>query len=363
MGSWYWWTNLKKSAAMRPKTESVWSMENQTSLRDDMAYLDISKNRDLELLGTPAQLAALFAALSDATDGFKHIDKNRQVTIKSEKGNYTFNYAELSESIEATRGALKQFGLAISQPFTMVGNAPMVYTMLTHRDGGLMIAKCDVPEAKDIKGLGGNITYMRRYAYNAMLCLAADEDKDDQPEEKRGEYAASSGPRRTPDAPKAQPAATAARQAAQPATPRQETREAAPLASQPTPEPTSSGGSERPPAQTTAPTASESPPPSSGQELTDSEKKIASRLCQQGGCTNALQIRALIDKINGAADTKLGRANYRKTIVGLLSHLWTEKSGVSAADIDVFIGERAIDEVSVQETLAALAQQAQKAGA
>src|SRR6476646_2027263 len=167
--------------------------------REDMAYMDIEANRPLQLLGTPAQIAEMFEALALADAGFAHIEKNRTVTIKGEKGSYTFNYAELSESIGATRPALSQNGLTLRQPFSMleVGKATL-FSILTHKNGACMIATCVLPEARDMKTLGGHLTYVRRYAYNAMLCLAADEDLDDQPEAARGETSAESRPRREP---------------------------------------------------------------------------------------------------------------------------------------------------------------------
>lgn len=180
------------------------------ALREDIAYLDIEK-RDFQMLGSPEALAKLFGALAAATSEFTPIHKNRQVTIKSEKGSYSFVYAELSESIDATRPALAKNGLAVVQPYTKLGDVAILRTVLSHSGGGLMVLACEIPRAQNIKDLGGSLTYLRRYTYNALLCLAADEDLDDQPEAARGETGAQSGPRRTPEVP------AQARQQAKPA--------------------------------------------------------------------------------------------------------------------------------------------------
>lgn len=172
-------------------------MENET--RPDMTYAEVEP-QDMQLLGTPTQLASLFGALSSAQGAFKPVHKNREVTIRTDKGPYTFAYAELSQSLDATRDALASNGLAVSQPFSLRGGVAIVRTILSHKEGGLMISTCELQRANAMKDLGGLLTYCRRYAFNALLSLAADEDLDDQPEASRGETGAQSGPRSAPKA-------------------------------------------------------------------------------------------------------------------------------------------------------------------
>lgn len=173
--------------------------ENESaSARNDMSYLEL-EGRDLELLGTPQQLAALFGALATAQGAFKPVHKNREVSIRLEgKAGYTFAYAELSQSLDATREALSANGLAVSQPYSLRAGVATVRTILSHKEGGLMISTCELQRANAMKDLGGLLTYARRYAFNAMLSLAADEDLDDQAEAGRGETGASSAPRSQP---------------------------------------------------------------------------------------------------------------------------------------------------------------------
>lgn len=186
-------------------------IEHIRTVRDDMAYADVEP-QGLQLLGTPQQLAALFGALAAAQGAFKPVHKNREVTIRTDKGPYTFAYAELSQSLDATRDALSTNGLAVSQPFSLGDGYATVRTILSHKEGGLMISTCHLQQAKAMKDLGGLLTYCRRYAFNALLSLAADEDLDDQPEAARGETGAQSGPRtskaeeprRTPQTPQTQ---------------------------------------------------------------------------------------------------------------------------------------------------------------
>lgn len=154
---------------------------------------------DYKEFGTDAQITALYAAMAQARGEFGKIVQNRTARIsKDGKLLYEFTYADMDQVLEAVVPALSKHGLVVMQP-----PGSVLRTILAHKGGARIMSVMELPKAGDIKTHGGNITYLRRYALNALLCLAADADADDMPNAKQGETGAQSGPRRTPEVPKA----------------------------------------------------------------------------------------------------------------------------------------------------------------
>lgn len=124
--------------------------------------------------------AKLAAALAKAQGEFKAVAKNRAVQIRmKEGGTYRFEYADLEQLISATRPALAANGLAVVQRIT----EDALTTDLMHADGGVISSRNELPRmGQDIKAYGAAITYLRRYAYGALLCISADDDLDEDGE-------------------------------------------------------------------------------------------------------------------------------------------------------------------------------------
>lgn len=118
----------------------------------------------------------LYAALAKAQGAFLPIAKNRSVLIRTKVGGeYKFDYADLEASIKASRPALSANGLAVLQ----VVNQGWLYTTLGHSSGESVGCTRQLPGGGDDPKLqGASLTYFRRYDYNALLCLAADDDLD-----------------------------------------------------------------------------------------------------------------------------------------------------------------------------------------
>jgi hypothetical protein len=152
--------------------------------------------------------AALYAALAKAQGEFKPVAKNRAVQIRmKEGGTYRFEYADLEQLISCTRPALAANGLAVVQRVT----EDALSTELVHADGGMLRSKTELPRmGNDPKAYGAAITYLRRYAYSALLCLAADDDLDEdgQGVDDKGGVEQKPTERREPK-PKAEPRAEA----------------------------------------------------------------------------------------------------------------------------------------------------------
>jgi hypothetical protein len=122
------------------------------------------------------EIAKLAEALAKASADFKTPKKS------SENPFFKSAYADLAELIEATRPALSKNGLSVIQfPGKLNRDSDSwrveITTMLLHASGEWLRGESEMPCAKrDAQGLGSAETYGRRYAYQAMLSLAAEDD-------------------------------------------------------------------------------------------------------------------------------------------------------------------------------------------
>lgn len=124
--------------------------------------------------------ARLVAALAAAQAAFPPIAKTKTAQVRSEKGSYSYAYADLADVLAVVRPVLALHGLAVIQRTQYLANgALMLYTELRHVAGGavasevLLDAKPSSPQA-----FGGALTYLRRYELVTLLGIQADEDAD-----------------------------------------------------------------------------------------------------------------------------------------------------------------------------------------
>ncbi|MDD5508427.1 MAG: ERF family protein [Bacteroidales bacterium] len=104
--------------------------------------------------------------------------QGRMVKVTKDAVNPHFKnrYASLSQIIESVQKPLNECGLAIVQLPT--GDHELE-TILLHTSGEYIAETYRMsPQRDDPQGLGSAITYQRRYALGAMLCLNIDEDDD-----------------------------------------------------------------------------------------------------------------------------------------------------------------------------------------
>lgn len=160
---------------------------------------DRIQHEGLQEHGTPEQLAELYGALAAAQGDFKDVRKSASVDFIGKTGRVRFDYAPLPEIDKATRPALKAHGLALTQPHTGFGGDLTLYTILAHKGGGRMVSWVRFTTGPEIKQQGAALTYMRRYAKNAVLGTAGDADADDIPD--AGNDAVNSGRDQQPPPP------------------------------------------------------------------------------------------------------------------------------------------------------------------
>ena len=129
----------------------------------------------------PEVMAPLFEALAKAQAEFGAVTATSRVTFK----NVDFKFAPLSEILGAVRPALNKYGLTLTQQTKHIpfGNANglKVVTTLLHESGASYAIK-SVPvfyNVNDIKNLGAQVTYLRRYEVKTLLGIEADSEELD----------------------------------------------------------------------------------------------------------------------------------------------------------------------------------------
>lgn len=89
-------------------------------------------------------------------------------------GQTRFRYADLAECQRVTRKPLADAGLAVTQ--TIEG--PYLVTRLMHKSGQFISSQLPMSAPSKMQELGSMLTYLKRYAYCAILGIAADDDDD-----------------------------------------------------------------------------------------------------------------------------------------------------------------------------------------
>lgn len=120
-------------------------------------------------------VGTLIGALAKARKQFKPVLKT------SVNPFFKSNYADLAEVIEATKDGLSDNGIAVLQPpaFSRETGTVEILTLVAHSSGEWIKGVLEMPINKtDAQGVGGAITYGRRYAYSAMVNVASEEDDD-----------------------------------------------------------------------------------------------------------------------------------------------------------------------------------------
>lgn len=129
----------------------------------------------------PEFMAPLFEALAKAQAEFESVTATSRVTFK----NVDFKFAPLSEILGAVRPALNKYGLTLTQqtkhiPFGNANGIKVVTTLL--HESGVSYDIESVPvfyNVNDIKNLGAQVTYLRRYEVKTLLGIEADSEELD----------------------------------------------------------------------------------------------------------------------------------------------------------------------------------------
>lgn len=124
--------------------------------------------------GTPATLAGALALFQSSLPEIPR-------TKTGQDGHRTFMYADITAITRACAPELSKLGLSISSATQIRDGRTILVTKLMHVSGEYETAELDVTApAGNMKILGANITYGRRYAYGALTGIVTDEDQDAQ---------------------------------------------------------------------------------------------------------------------------------------------------------------------------------------
>lgn len=125
----------------------------------------------------------LAAALSAAQGKFVAPKKTRKVDFTDRNGRQVkYNYADLADVIECTKGPLAENGLAIVHTIGYMHGMFGLATRLIHKSGQFVDSWYPLPDPNKnqirAQEFGSALTYGRRYSMSALLGVASEEDDD-----------------------------------------------------------------------------------------------------------------------------------------------------------------------------------------
>ena len=126
-----------------------------------------------------AETAQVIAALLRAQEKFPTVNKTHTARVPTKSGGeYSYHYADLADTVEATKAILHENGIVVSQFPDFDGQHDLLTTRVAHTSGEWLEASMRLHPSTTPQGQGSAITYARRYAYCAALGIVADEDDD-----------------------------------------------------------------------------------------------------------------------------------------------------------------------------------------
>lgn len=110
-----------------------------------------------------------------------HVGKDQTATVRSDKGNYSYDYADLTTITETLLPLLVEHGLAWSAVPDVTEHGFVLRFRLAHRAGHAEGGCYPLPDPARAtpQAIGSAITYARRYALCAITGLAPGGDDDD----------------------------------------------------------------------------------------------------------------------------------------------------------------------------------------
>jgi hypothetical protein len=122
---------------------------------------------------------SLFAALAVLQADLPKIAKGETAQVKSDKGNYSYKYADLADVSQHILPRLSAVGLAFTSRPTLIDGQFVLAYSLTHLSGEREDGVYPLPSTGSPQQIGSAITYARRYSLCAVTGAAPDSDDDD----------------------------------------------------------------------------------------------------------------------------------------------------------------------------------------
>lgn len=132
-----------------------------------------------------ATIGGLVEALAKAQAEFPTIEKTKEAVVTSEregrKTSYQYKYADLADILAKSRPVLGKHGIAVVQRLSTLGDLLKVETIMMRGEEWIrssITAQYNARSFNVPQVIAGLSTYLKRYAYCAMVGLQAEEDTD-----------------------------------------------------------------------------------------------------------------------------------------------------------------------------------------
>lgn len=119
---------------------------------------------------------ALVAFQADAP----RVKKDKTAQVRSDKGNYSYTYADLADMVAVAYPILSKHGLAFTSKPTLNadGRFVLAYRLVHGPSGETDEGEIALPSNGTPQAMGAAMTYAKRQALSAVTGIVADEDND-----------------------------------------------------------------------------------------------------------------------------------------------------------------------------------------
>jgi hypothetical protein len=121
---------------------------------------------------------SLAEALAVLMTKLPEIKKSQEAKVKTDKANYSYNYADLAQISRALLPILGDLGLSFTAKPTLIDGRFVLAYKLLHSSGESEDGEYPLPTSGSPQSVGSAITYARRYCLCAVTGVAPDEDDD-----------------------------------------------------------------------------------------------------------------------------------------------------------------------------------------
>jgi len=129
-----------------------------------------------------ATVGVLVTALAAAQVEFAPVEKNQEAEVKKDgRLQYKYRYADLGDVLAATRPALAKHGVVLMFAPRIGDGTMQVTATVRHLEEWISVTIGGPWRANNgnvLQGIGGSLTYLRRYAVQCLLGISTEEDTD-----------------------------------------------------------------------------------------------------------------------------------------------------------------------------------------
>jgi hypothetical protein len=126
----------------------------------------------------PTETKSLAEALAVLMTKLPEIKKSQEAKVKTDKANYSYNYADLAQISRALMPILGDLGLSFTARPTLIDGRFVLAYKLLHSSGESEDGEYPLPASGSPQSVGSAITYARRYCLCAVTGVAPEDDDD-----------------------------------------------------------------------------------------------------------------------------------------------------------------------------------------